>query len=122
MRAAEVVCHSPVEVMQCLLLHHLAARAQPVMLRPGGSELPALLRIAGGALAAMVPVGVLLDGQVPDEPSVGAMSLQHLLLSRRREDTEAGHTNTLASTTDFSGEVKRRCLPDLKVGGATPRS
>jgi len=34
----------------------------------------------------------------------------------------ADHANTLANTTDISGEVKRRFLPDLKAGVSTPPS
>jgi hypothetical protein len=33
-----------------------------------------------------------------------------------------GHANTLSTATDISGEVKRRLLPGLKAGAATPPS
>jgi hypothetical protein len=44
------------EVAESLLLHHLAARGQPPVLRAGGGELSALLQVAGSALAARMPV------------------------------------------------------------------
>jgi len=66
-------------------------------------------------------VGVLLDGQVPYVPGVAAVVPQHCLLGGGGEQPVPGHTNTLAITTDISGEVTRRFLPALKAGVSTPR-
>jgi hypothetical protein len=75
-------CHRPGEVAQGLLLDGLGAGRQPRVLGPRGGELPALLEVAGSALAAGVPVGVLFDGEVPDVPGVAAVVPQHCLLGR----------------------------------------
>ena len=66
--------HRPGEVPQRLLLHHLAARSQPRVLRPRPGELPTLLQVARGALAAGAPVRVLLHGQVPHVPGMAQWS------------------------------------------------
>jgi len=66
-------------------------------------------------------VGVLFDGEVPYVPGVAAVVSQHRFLGGRGEQPVPGHTNTLANTTDVSGEVKRRVLPGLKAGVSTPR-
>ena len=95
------------EVTQGLLLHHLGACSQPRVLGAGGCELTALFQVAWTALPAGAPVPVLLDGQVPHVPGVGAVVTQRRLLDRRWKQTIAGHTNTLATTTDISWEVKR---------------
>jgi hypothetical protein len=84
-------------------------------------ELPTLLQVARRALAARVPVGVLLDGQVPHIPGVPAMVPQRRLLSGCREQPEPGHTNTLSDGIVITGEVKRRFLPGLKAGVWSPR-
>ena len=110
------------EVPQGLLLHHLGAGGQPRVLCAGGGQLPALLQVAWSARAARVPLLVLLDREVPDEPGVCTVVPQRCLLGGRGEQTVPGHTNTLATTTDISGEVKRRFLPGLKAGVSTPRS
>jgi hypothetical protein len=65
---------------------------------------------------------VLLDGQVLARPGVAAVVLQHRFLGGRGDEPVPGHTNTLANTTDISGEVKRRLLPGLKAEVSTPRS
>ena len=108
--------HRSGEVPQRLLLHHLRARAQPVMVCAGGGELAALLQVARRALAALMPVRVLLDGEVPYIPGVRAVAAQQRLLAERGKQPEPGHANTLARTTDVSEEVKRRFLPGLKAG------
>lgn len=46
---------------------------------------------------------------------------QHRLLGGQGEQPVPGHTNTLASTADISGEVTRRFLSGLKTGVSTPR-
>ena len=109
------------EVAQGLLLHRLGAGGQPRVLGSRLGELPALLQVAGSALAARTPVGVLLDGQVPHVPGVAAVVPQHRLLGGGGEQPVPGHANTLANTTDISGEVERRFLPGLKAGVSTPR-
>jgi len=85
-------------------------------------ELPTLFQVAWGARASRVPVRVLLDGEVPHIPGVGAVVQQHCLLGGRREQSVAGHANILAKTTDISGEVRRRLLPGPKTGVVMPRS
>ena len=68
---------------------------------------------------------MLLDGEVPDVPGVGAMVPQHHLLGGRGVQPVPGHTNTLATAADIPGEVKQRFLPGLKAGvsiAATLRS
>ena len=71
------------EVPQRLLLHRLGARGQPWMLCPRCGELPALHQVARRACPAWPPLGMLLDGQVPHEPGMGAMVPQHRLLGAR---------------------------------------
>ena len=112
--------HRPGEVAQGLLLDRLGAGGQPRVFRPRGGELPALLQVARRALPAGAPVGVLLDGQVPDVPGVAAVVPQHRFLGGGGEQPVPGHANTLASTADISGEVTRRFLPGLKAGVSTP--
>jgi hypothetical protein len=99
--------HSLAEVAQGLLLHHLGARGQPGVLRASNCELTALFQVAWGALAPRVPVPVLLDGQVPHIPGLGAVVTQRSLLDRRRKQAITRHVNTLATTTDIPWEVKR---------------
>jgi hypothetical protein len=41
---------------------------------------------------------------------VRAVVPQHRFLGGRRDQAVPGHTNTIANTADFSGEVKRRVL------------
>jgi hypothetical protein len=96
------------KIPQRLLLYHLGARGQPRVIGPRLGELSALLQVARRALAARVPLLVLLDGEVPHIPCVRAMGSQHHLLGGCEEQPVPGHTNILAITTDISGEVKRR--------------
>jgi len=110
------------EVPQRLLLHRLGACGQPWVVRPRLRELSALLQVARGALATRTPVRVLLDGQIPHVPSVGAMITQRRVLGGRGVQPVPRHTNTVANTTDISGEVKRRSLLGSKAGVFTPRS
>ncbi len=103
--------HRGGEVPERLLLDHLAARGQPRVLGPGLGELPALFQVARRAQPARPPVLVLLDGQVPHVPGVAAVAAQHGLLGGGREQPVPGHANTLSTTTDICGEVKRRSSP-----------
>ena len=82
--SAEKVARRLSEIPQCLLLHSLRARRQPVVLGAGRGQLSALLDIAGGAVTGS-PVLLLLDGQVPHIPGMAAMLSQHRrLLSGRK--------------------------------------
>jgi hypothetical protein len=65
--------HGLSEVPKGLLLHRLGSGGKPKMLCPRLCELPALLQVARRAAAAEVPVGVLLDGQVPHVPGMATM-------------------------------------------------
>ena len=112
--------HRPGEVPQRLLLDGLGAGGQPRMRCPRGGELPALLQVPRRARSSGPPVRVLLDGQVPHVPGMGAVLPQHRLLGGRGVQPVSGHANTLATTTDIPGEVKRRFLPGLKAGVSTP--
>ena len=89
------------EVSQCLLLHRVRARSQPVMLAPGLGELSTLLRKARGALSARAPVRMLLDGQVPDVPGVRAMSAQYCFLSESRKQSISRHANRISMDSDI---------------------
>ena len=118
----EECCHRLGEVSQRLLLHRMGACGQPLVLRSSLRELPALLQITGGTLASDAPVRVLLDRKVPHVARMRAVIPQHRFLGGRRDQTIAGHTNTLATTTHISGEVKRRCITGLKAQVPTPRA
>src|SRR6185437_3030324 len=100
--------HGLREVSQRLLLHRLRAGSQPRMLGPRLGELAALLQVTRGACPARAPVLVLLDREVPHVPGVRAVVPQHRFLGGRGEHSIPRHANTLATTTDISGEVKRR--------------
>ena len=109
------------EIPQRLLLHRLTACGQPVMFGPGLSELPTLLQIARGALAARPPVRMLLNSEVPHVASMGAVIPQYRFLGGRGQQAIPGHMNKLATATDISREVKRRSRPVLEDGIPTPR-
>jgi hypothetical protein len=114
--------HCPCEISQRLLLHRMGARSKPRMLRSCLRELSALLHESRSPVPTRTPVRVLLYRQVPHVPGVGAMLLQHGLLGRAGKQPVPGHTNTVATTTDISGEVKRRLLRGWKVGVSLPRA
>ncbi len=109
------------EVAQGLLLDRLGAFAQPRVLGSRMGELTALLKVARRARPARVPVGVLLDGQVPQVPGVAAVVPQHRFLGGRGKQPVPGHTNTLSDSTEISRTVTRYFLPELKAGVSTPR-
>jgi hypothetical protein len=115
--ASEEACHRLREIPQRLLLHHLAPCAQPLMLRAGGGELPALLQVAGGTVPARTPPRFLLDREVPNVPGVRAVSQQDRFLFRGGGKAVSRHTNIISTE-----RRKRRCLPALKGGVSTPRS
>jgi hypothetical protein len=110
------------EVPKGLLLHGLGAGGQPAMRGPGFGELSALLELARRTLATRSPVSMLLDGEVPYVPSVGAVAPQHRFLSRCGQQPVSGHANTLSTITDISEEVRRRFLPGVKARVFAPRS
>jgi hypothetical protein len=114
--------HRLSEIPQGLLLHHLAARTQPVMLGTGCGELLTLLQVPWCAPSSRSPLLVLLNGHVPGKPSVRAVAPQHRLLARRGNHAVTGHANTLAKVTDNSGEVKRRHFRGPRSWISTPRS
>ncbi len=92
------------------------------MLCPRGRQLSALLQVARRTRPPRPPVGVLLDGQVPHVPRMGAVIPQHRLLGGCWQQPIAGHSNTLATTTDIPWEVKRRSDSGLQTRVSTPRS
>jgi hypothetical protein len=110
------------EVPQRLLLHHLRTCGQPRVLCPRLGELPTLLQVARSALPARPPVPMLLDGEVPHVPGVRAVHPRRRLLGGCREQPVPGHTNTLSTTTDIAGEVKRRFLREVRAEVSAPRS
>jgi hypothetical protein len=110
--------HGLREVPQRLLLHDLAAIAQPLVFGSRRGELSGLLQVAGCSIASRAPVLVLLDCQVPDVPGVRAVPEQDRFLFRRWRQPVSSHTNIIAN----SGRGERRLLSDLKVGVSTPRS
>jgi hypothetical protein len=87
MSPTEVISHGLGMVAECLLLNHLASRAQPSVFRTYLGKLPALLQVARRGLAAWTPVRSLLDRQVPHEPGMRAMVPQNRFLGGRREQT-----------------------------------
>lgn len=95
---------------------------QPRVRCAGGGELSALRQIARRALAAPMPLLALLGSEVPYVPGLPAVVPQHRLLGTGRDQAVWRHTNTVATDTDISGEVKRRSLFGLKSGVWTPRS
>jgi len=54
-RTVEEIRHGSGKVPQRLLLHHLTASAQPLVLGPGCGELTALVRVAGRFATAWTP-------------------------------------------------------------------
>src|SRR5690242_19171858 len=108
------------EVPQRLLLDHLGPRGQPRILGSCLGELAALRQVTRRAVAARAPVRVLLHGQVPDVPGVGAVVPQHRFLGGRGEQPVLGHTNTLAISTDIflGGEVAFLPRPEGQGGNA----
>ena len=117
-RPFEVIGHGLREVPQRLLLHDLAAIAQPLVFGSRRGELSGLLQVAGCSIASRAPVLVLLNCQVPDVPGVRAVPEQDRFLFRRWRQPVSSHTNIVAN----SGRGERRLLSDLKVGVSTPRS
>jgi D-arabinose 1-dehydrogenase-like Zn-dependent alcohol dehydrogenase len=70
----------------------------------------------------------IADVRVPDVLERGALLVRTTAATVCATDvhlwagTVPGNANTLANTTDISGEVTRRFLPGLQAGVSTPRS
>ena len=77
------------------------------------------------ALARLPEEGGHRPGEVPQRlllHCLGAVVPRHRFLGGRGEQPVPGHANTLATAADMPGGVKRRFLPGLNTGLATPRS
>jgi hypothetical protein len=96
-RPIEEVCHGLLEITQGLLLHRLAAPAQPWMFRAGGSKLTRLFKVVGRIFPARPPILVLLNGKVPYIPGMRAVLQQDRFLFRRRCKSVSRHTNIIAN-------------------------
>jgi hypothetical protein len=120
-RRVEEGNHRVGEVPQGLLLNHLGARGQPVILGAEGGELATLHEVARSARPARAPVRMLLHREIPHIPGMRAVISQQRFLSRRGKQAVPGHTNTLATSADNSREVKRRFFPAAKTGVDTSR-
>ena len=120
-RAREEIRHRLGEVPQRLLLNHLAAGTQPLILGTSLGELAALLQIARRSAAPWMPPGLLLDREVPHESGVRAMVAQRCFLSGSRYQAVAEHSNIISTVDDIPGEVKQR-VPHAKRRVSTPRS
>ena len=70
----------------------------------------------GRHCAGEVPQGLLLHREIPHIPRMRAVIPQQRFLACRGPQPVPGHTNTLATSTDNSKEVKRRFLPVTKAG------
>jgi hypothetical protein len=116
MRPVEIALPGLREVAQGLLLNHLAASAQPVVLGARLSKLAALLQIPRRTVTAGTPPRVLLYRQIPYEPGVRTMITQHDFLSGQGIEPVPGHNTNVLATTDIPGEVKRRLLLCLTPG------
>lgn len=90
MRSPEEVRHGLREVPQCLLLHHLAAVAQPRVFRARCGELSELLKVTWRAIPSRPPVRMLLDRQVPNVPGMSTVLRQNRFLLRSRSHIERG--------------------------------
>jgi hypothetical protein len=80
MGAAVEVPHRLIEVTQRLLLDHLTARSQPLVLGTGPGKLSALLKVGWRSVSSWVPPRVLLDRKVPHVPGVRAVVTQGCVL------------------------------------------
>jgi hypothetical protein len=119
--AGEKISYCLREVPQGLLLDHLTARPQPAEDRAGLGELSALLQIPWCVTPPALPPGMLLDSEVPYEPSVCAMLPKDRFLRGCRHETIARHSSIKSTGADILGEVERRLLRDLNAGFDTPR-
>jgi hypothetical protein len=119
--ACEEAGHGLGEVAQGLLLHHLAAIAQPPGRGPGLGQLRRLRHVARRAPAPGTPPRLLLDGKVPDVPGVRTMRPHNPFLIRGNDQAVTAHANTISSNADNPEEVKRRPPTRAKAGISTPR-
>jgi hypothetical protein len=104
-RPGEEIAQGLREVAQSLLLHHLRSITKPQVLRPGGRELSALLKIPRRGTPAGTPPRMLLHGKVPDVSGVRAVPNQNRFLLRGGLKTIPRHTNTLTSPDTESMEA-----------------
>jgi hypothetical protein len=99
MGPSEELLHCLVEISQCLLLHRLRPRTQPLVLCAGLGELtrlddePRSRRATSGA-----PHCPLLEGQIPHKPRVRALLEQCISLSWSRRQAVARHAKNSTST------------------------
>jgi hypothetical protein len=96
----EVVCHRLAEVPQRLLLNHLRSCTQPVELPSGVGQLPRLREVSRRRSAVRRPMGVLLNGKIPDIASVSTVLQEPICLAWCRLQTEPAHATTVSSVTD----------------------
>jgi hypothetical protein len=101
--AGEEVPHRLIEVAQCLLLNHLAPGPQPVVFFADLGELGCLRAEAWRVATSRTPPRMLFHGQVPHEPGMGAMLLEHDFLVSRRCQAKARHSNIISITNDILG-------------------
>jgi hypothetical protein len=76
---------------------------------------------AGRAAEQRLALAVLLEGEIPQIPGMGAMLAQDLLLFWRWLQPVPGHESNVLATTDILEGVKRRFLPHL-AGVSSPQS
>ena len=88
--AVEKVAHRLRKVPQRLLLHGLRPGRQPIVLGTSRSQLSTLLVITG-RLAALLPLLLLLDGQIPHKPSMLTVFAQHCGLLRAGKQPKPAH-------------------------------
>ena len=113
--------HGPGEISQGLLLYRLRARGEPRVLRARLGELTALLHVTRGTLSAWVPIGVLLNREIPHVPGMRAMRPQSSFLYGRREQSKSRHANTLANGTDIFRGGEAALLCGLTASVPAPR-
>ena len=116
-RSSEKVAHGLGEVPQCLLLHGLRARRQPVMLRAGGGQLSTLLAIAG-RMTSGLPMLLLLDGQIPHISGVTTMLRQHGRLRGSRKQPISRHPRNVTATTDKPPKGDAAVFPLAQAWGS----
>jgi hypothetical protein len=104
--------HGLTKVAQGLLLYHLGPCGEPRIFRSGFGQLATLFQVAGSTCLPEMPMRVLFNREVPDEPGMCAVVPQRRLLTGGRKQTVTRHTNMISSATDIPEEVRRRPVPD----------
>ncbi len=119
--AVEKVTHRLGEVSQGLLLDGVRSGRQPLVFRAGRRQLGTLL-VVTRRVAARLPVLLLLDGKIPDEPGMPAVVGQRGCLLMAGKQPKPAHINNLGRTTDNMPDVgKRRFLRRPKPRISTPQ-